>query len=250
MAEKKSGAYSAGAKTRDVVGSVIASLPGILARNVPGAAGTVAAASGATAALPSAGDFFRGLVGAQPATAVPVSTVNPTVRRSYEQAAAGRGWAAAPGYEVVMGPNGKAVAGTKQVAFSNAPARGAPISAADLDAQQDFTPPQAVQATPTDRLNAFLQAAMSMPQSVASMQGVTAMIPKQALPKQPTAKDSLLGQAALISQGQYAQDLKDAADDPAKASKAVDAYFRRQATLLGSNPMNVSLADLIDQQEQ
>lgn len=103
--------------------------------------------------------------------------------------------------------------------------------------------------TPYDRQLAALSAILgSRNMTLSDLQAATSMLPK---PNKPiTAKDTMIGQAALSSQQIFQQQLNAAAElaksDPEKGAAALDKAraenFQRQVAILGANPMNVALA--------
>lgn len=111
--------------------------------------------------------------------------------------------------------------------------------------------PAAAKTTPQEKQLAFLDNVFGGALTLNQATAATAMLPAAGKPQ--SAKDKLYGDAAAISQQIFANQVKQAealaGADPAAAkdavAKATDEYFKRQGGLLGFNPMNLQMADMI-----
>jgi hypothetical protein len=106
--------------------------------------------------------------------------------------------------------------------------------------------------TPHDRQLAFLDTVFRGPLTMREAAAYSQMLPQQAS-KAPTAKDTVLGETAKLSQAIYQNAIDQATElaktDPEGAraitEKATAEYFNRQAGLVGFNPVQLAQAALM-----
>jgi hypothetical protein len=110
--------------------------------------------------------------------------------------------------------------------------------------------------TPEQMLQAQFGSVMARPHTMKEAQLASGLLPAPA--KALTPKDVAIGKTMDASEGMYANQIAQAQalekTDPegakAVAAKATDEYFKRQAALLGFNPMNMTMADMMAGGEQ
>lgn len=95
--------------------------------------------------------------------------------------------------------------------------------------------------TPQDRQLAFLDAVFRKPLTLEQASLASGMLPTTGKP--PTAKDTLQGQAALLSQQIFDHQLALAQGDDTKTAAAMEAEYQRRIGIIGVNPLNVAMAN-------
>lgn len=117
-------------------------------------------------------------------------------------------------------------------------------------------PVLAAPLVPQERMSAFLDTMLRGPLTLREAQAASNMLPAPAKPR--TASDVVLGETAKLSQQIYADQIAQATEmaktDPDAArdatARATDAYFARQAGLVGFNPLQLAQAELMNQPEE
>lgn len=108
------------------------------------------------------------------------------------------------------------------------------------------------QPTPQERMLAYVDTLLRGPVTLREAQAAAGMIPAPTKPV--SAKDKIAASAANIADTQFQLDLaatqkmQAGEEQDAARAKAADAYFRRQAALLGVNPMQLAMQDMLEQQ--
>lgn len=126
-----------------------------------------------------------------------------------------------------------------------------PVAAAMTAGRQaDATP-----ITPQQRLLAAVDTILSHPFTMRDLNTVANIRGDLTAPVKPqTARDQQYATVGAIADAQYkaeldaAQKLGTQAEQDAAIAKATDKYFSRQSSILGANPLNLSMANMVGDQ--
>lgn len=130
------------------------------------------------------------------------------------------------------------------------PVAAAPATASDAVANALATGTVAEKPlSAQDQLSKTIASILGRNPSMSDIQALGQLIPAT-IKQGATSKDITLGQTAQLSQQMFAQDIAnaqelaktDAAGAKAQVAKATDAYFKRNAGLVGLNPENLTMA--------
>jgi hypothetical protein len=135
--------------------------------------------------------------------------------------------------------------------------KAAPAAATRDRTIKTIAPRQAEpEITPQDRALAYVDTLLRGPVTMREAQAATNMLPAPAKPQ--TNKDKIYGSTADLSQALFSNQVEQAkalaATDPEGAQaiveKATDEYFKRQSAILGVNPANLAMAQMLDIDEE